>query len=121
MPLQLVHADDVATALSAAVTGAGEPGVYNLAAPGELALSEVAEALGWHSVRVPKGAIDVTAEVLDRMPMTPARAEWIQALRIPVVMDTARARELLGWEPRHDAAETLRQTVAGARAAGLLG
>jgi UDP-glucose 4-epimerase len=121
MPLQLVHADDVATALSAAVTGSGEPGVYNLAAPGELGLSEVAAALGWHSVRVPKGAIDATAEILDRLPMTPARAEWIQALRIPVVMDTARARELLGWEPRHDAAETLRETVAGARAAGLLG
>ena len=121
VPLQLVHADDVATALSAAVTGGGEPGVYNLAAPGELALSEVAAALGWHSVRVPKATVDVTAQALDRLPMTPARAEWIQALRTPVVMDTTRARELLGWEPSHDAAQTLRETVAGARAAGLLG
>ena len=121
VPLQLVHADDVATALAAAVAGIGEPGIYNLAAPGQVTMSDIAAALGWHSIAVPKAAVDATAEVLDRLPLTPARAEWIHALRIPVIMDTSRARELLGWEPRHDCAETLRQTVAGARAAGLLG
>ena len=121
VPLQLVHADDVASALSAAVAGRGEAGVYNLAAPGEVTMSDIAGALGWNSVRVPRTAVDATAGILDRMPLTPARAEWIHALRIPVVMDTSRARSQLGWEPRHDAADTLRETVAGARAAGLLG
>ena len=32
VPLQLVHAEDVAQALVAAVLGRGEPGIYNLAA-----------------------------------------------------------------------------------------
>jgi len=36
VPFQLVHHDDVASALCAAVLGLGEPGVYNLAGPGEL-------------------------------------------------------------------------------------
>jgi UDP-glucose 4-epimerase len=121
VPLQLVHADDVATALRAGVVGRGEPGIYNLAAPGELTLSDIAKALDWHSVRVPRTAIGATAELLDRMPLTPPAAEWLHTLRIPVVMDTARARRELRWRPKHDAAATLRETVEGARAAGLLG
>ena len=36
-PLQLVHHDDVARALAAAIAGRGEPGAYNLAGEGELA------------------------------------------------------------------------------------
>lgn len=118
--LQIVHADDVATALRAAVVGKGEPAIYNLAADGELTMSDIASELGWRSVRLPKPAIDATAEVLQRLPFTPARAEWIATLRTPVVMDTTMARENLGWKPLHDARDTLRETVAGAREAGLL-
>ena len=119
-PLQLVHADDVATALRAAVLGRGEPGVYNLAAKGELHIGDVASALGWRSVKVPKAAIAATSQLLDRMPLVPARAEWLHALRIPVVMDTAKARRELRWRPKHDAAETLAETVEGARESGAL-
>jgi nucleoside-diphosphate-sugar epimerase len=32
-------------------------------------------------------------------------------------MDTAKARRELGWRPRHDAMETLRETVAAVDAA----
>jgi UDP-glucose 4-epimerase len=35
VPFQLVHHDDVARAIEAAIAGRGEPGVYNLAAEGE--------------------------------------------------------------------------------------
>jgi UDP-glucose 4-epimerase len=115
VPLQMVHADDVAEALLAAVLGKGKPGVYNLAASGEVTIADVAREMGWRSVSVPKAAIDVTSELLDRLPLTPARAEWLHALRTPVVMDTSRARTELGWKPRHDAIETLRETVAGSR------
>ena len=120
VPLQLVHADDVATALRAGVLGRGSPGIYNLAAEGELSMSHIASALGWRSVRVPKAAIDTTAKLLTRMPLAPARAEWLHALRVPVVMDTAKARRELGWRRQFDAEKTLRATVAAARKAGLL-
>jgi len=120
VPLQLVHADDVATALRAAVQGKGEPGIYNLAADGELQLSDIAKALDWRSVRAPKPAIDAAAAALDRLPLTPPTAEWLHTLRIPVLMDTAKARRELGWRPKHDARETLRETVAGARDAGVI-
>ena len=35
-------------------------------------------------------------------------------------MDTRKAREELGWDPQWDAEATLRETIAGARAAGVL-
>src|SRR5262249_17327550 len=47
---QLVHHDDVATAMRAATVGRGKPGVYNLAGPGELTVRELAEELGWYSI-----------------------------------------------------------------------
>ena len=30
-------------------------------------------------------------------------------------MDTTKARRELGWRPRHDAADTMRETIAGAK------
>jgi UDP-glucose 4-epimerase len=115
VPLQLVHHDDVAAALVAAVLGRGEPGVYNLAAEGEITLADLADELGWYSVPVPDLAVDATAEVVARLPFLPDEAAWIDALRRPVLMDTGRARRLLRWRPRHDARETLHATVAAHR------
>jgi UDP-glucose 4-epimerase len=116
VPFQLVHHDDVAAALCAAVAGAGEPGPYNLAGPGRLTVSDLAAELGWHSVPAPQLAVEATAELFARLPFLPDEAAWIEAVRRPVLMDVARARDKLGWEPRHGAHATLRQTVAAARA-----
>ncbi len=104
---QLVHHDDVATALCAAVLGEGEPGVYNLAAGGEVTVSDLAHALGWHSVPIPRSSVGVAAEVVAHLPLLPNRASWIEALRRPVLMDTSRVRAQLGWRPKYDAFETL--------------
>jgi UDP-glucose 4-epimerase len=116
---QLVHHDDVAFALVAAVRGAGPPGVYNLAGPGELRVRDLARALGWRSVPVPRAAVSLAAAGA-ALPLVPTKAQWINAMRVPVLMDTTRARRGLGWRPRHDAAETLAATVAAARERGLV-
>ena len=116
VPFQLVHHDDVAAALVAATLGAGEPGVYNLAGAGEITLADIADEFGWYSIPVPELAVDATAEVVARLPFLPDEASWIEAFRRPVLMATDRAREQLGWEPEHDAGETLRDTIAAHRA-----
>jgi len=113
---QLVHHDDVAAALCAAVIGHGQPGVYNLAGPGELTITDVAHALGWHAVPAPHLAVGVAAEAVGLMPFLPDEAAWIEAVRRPVLMDASRARRRLHWMPHHDARETLRETVAAVRA-----
>jgi nucleoside-diphosphate-sugar epimerase len=119
-PFQLVHHDDVAQALVASISGRGEPGIYNLAAEGTMRVSDLASALGWYSVPIPNLAVEVTAEVIARIPFAPAELSWINALRVPVLMDTQKAREKLGWKPAYDTRETLAQTVAGAREEGLI-
>jgi nucleoside-diphosphate-sugar epimerase len=117
---QLVHADDVATAMRAGVLGRGEPGVYNLAGDGELTMADLAKALGWYSIPVPDLVVDGTAEMVARLPFLPAETQWVNALREPVLMDTKKARSKLRWRPKHDARDTLDQMVDGARAEGLV-
>jgi len=117
---QLVHHDDVASALVAAARGAGEPGIYNLAGPGEMTASDLARALGWRSVPVPRAAASLAAAAT-ALPLIPAQAQWLNAFHTPVLMSTQRARKQLRWRPRHDAAHTLAGTVAAARERGLIG
>jgi UDP-glucose 4-epimerase len=112
---QLVHHDDVAAALVAAIEGRGPGGVYNLAAEGELTVSDLAAALGWYAVPAPQLAVRMASRAVDRIPFLSAELEWIHTVRVPVLMDCAKARAELGWEPRFDAQETLRRTVDGAR------
>jgi UDP-glucose 4-epimerase len=115
VPFQLIHHDDVATAIRAAVLGRGTPGVYNLAGPGKLTTSDLADALGWYSVPLPDVVLEATAGLIARLPFVPAEAQWIESFRTPVLMDTAKARRELRWRPRHDARETLREMVDAAR------
>ncbi len=115
VPFQLVHHDDVASAVRAAVLGRGAPGVYNLAGPGELTVRLMAEELGWYSIPVPELAVDAMADIVGRLGFLPAQAQWIAAFREPVIMSASKARRELGWRPRHDALHTLRETIDATR------
>ncbi len=121
VPFQLVHHDDVASALVAAIAGRGSPGIYNLAAPGEMRTADLASELGWWTVPAPKAAVGALAEAASHVPGLPAQVSWLHAFTTPVLMDTSRAREELGWEPDHDTRETLHQMVSVARRENLLG
>lgn len=119
-PIQLVHHDDVAQAMTAAICGDGPPGVYNLAGEGEVQVSDIARELGWHSVPVPGPAVSAGTAAARRLKFVSSKLEWAIAADTPVLMDTERARRDLDWKPVHHAEETLRETVAGAREKGLL-
>jgi UDP-glucose 4-epimerase len=115
VPFQLIHHDDVASAMRAAVLGRGAPGAYNLAGPGRLTVAELARELGWYSIPVPELAVGAVADMVGRLGFLPAQAQWIAAFREPVIMDTTKARRELRWRPKHDALQTLRETIAAAR------
>ncbi len=106
-PLQLVHHDDVATAIALAATTSAPPGAYNLAGDGVVSMSNVANELGARPVRVPRVAATAASAVLARLPFVPSALEWLHVGRTSVVMDTTKAKTQLGWSPRHTAAETL--------------
>jgi len=115
VPFQLVHHDDVASAMRAAALGRGRPGVYNLAGAGEMTVKQLAEELGWYSIPVPELAVDAVAEMIGRLGFLPAQAQWIAAFREPVIMSASKARRELGWRPKHDALHTLRETITATR------
>jgi len=120
VPFQLVHHDDVARAMAAAICGEGPPGAYNLAGEGEVRVRDIARALGWRWIPVPRPAVSVGTAAARRLAFASAKLEWAIAADTPVLMDTAKARRGLGWKPRHSAQETLAETVEGAREKGLL-
>jgi UDP-glucose 4-epimerase len=106
-PMQLVHHDDVASAIALAATTSAPPGAYNLAADGVLSISDVVGALGARPVPVPRIAMTAVSEVMARVPFLPSALEWLHAGRASTVMDTSKAKSQLGWTPKYTAAETL--------------
>ena len=71
----------------------------------------------WHLRRATVGS---RAELAAKLPLMPPQASWINAVRVPVLMDTSKARDKLKWTPRHDGRAVLRETVDAARARGLV-
>jgi nucleoside-diphosphate-sugar epimerase len=115
-PLQLIHEDDVGQALLLCVVGAGPPGVYNIAGDGVLTAREVAREVGMMPVPIPGSVVRATARAMSRLPslpFTPPAFEWVEAVSHPAIMDTAKARNELGWKPRYTALEALRSTLSG--------
>jgi UDP-glucose 4-epimerase len=106
-PLQLVHHDDVATAIALAATAPVPPGAYNIAGSGEVTIADVAEALGGRPVRVPASAASAASAAISRLPFVPSVLEWLHVARTSVVMDTRKAKRELGWLPTHSSAQTL--------------
>jgi nucleoside-diphosphate-sugar epimerase len=85
-----------------------------------MSIARMARACGWWSVPVPGAAVAALSEVANRIPGLPPEVEWLNAFRAPTMMETRKARDELGWTPEWDAEATMRETVSGAREAGVL-
>jgi nucleoside-diphosphate-sugar epimerase len=113
--LQCVHGDDVAEAYRLAVLSADARGAYNVAADPVLDPATLARAMGARRVRIPERPVRVLADLTWRARLQPAPAGWVDmGLAVPV-MDIRRAREELGWRPRHTAEQALNDLLAGMR------
>jgi nucleoside-diphosphate-sugar epimerase len=110
-PMQLIHEDDVGRALQLCIVGAGPPGAYNIAGDGVVTAGDVAREFGALPIRVPAGPSQAAARAFARLPFLPPAAEWVEAASKPVLMDTTKAREQLGWQPRYSGLEALRDTL----------
>ena len=111
--LQLVHHDDVGEALRRCALGDGPPGTYNIAAPDVLTLVDLAREVGIRPLPVPESGIEWPARAVSALPL-PLPLQWVQAATTPAIVDISRARERLGWTPRHTGLEAWRATLGSA-------
>ncbi len=112
--VQVVHTDDLADAVRRAVTRPVR-GAFNVATGPVVDPRFVADLLGARTVPVPAAAVRAAVSAAWRLHAVPASPGLFDAvLRLPV-MDTTRAESELDWHPRHDAAFTLKEFLAGLR------
>jgi ferritin-like metal-binding protein YciE/nucleoside-diphosphate-sugar epimerase len=111
---QAVHSEDVGQAYLRAVL-ADVDGAFNIAAEPPLSPEEMAERIGVRSFPVPARVVRRLADLSWRMRLQPTPPGWLDmALNVPL-MSSDRAREELGWEPRHSGVDALEELLAGMR------
>jgi nucleoside-diphosphate-sugar epimerase len=113
VPVQFVHEADVGQALLKCALAEGPPGAYNIAADGVLTGADVARELGLAAVPVPGPIVHVAARAAAALPKwgLPPALDWVEALSHPAIMDTAKAKDELGWRPAYSSREALRDTL----------
>lgn len=118
-PLQLVHEDDVASALELAIRK-DLPGPYNVAADGWLSASEVQEIAGKRRIDIPETVAFTLAQGLWRAHLTFAPPGALHFVMHPWVVDNAKLKAE-GWKPSRGNRETLQETVDAHRGLVALG
>ncbi len=112
---QAVHSLDVGDAYRRSLI-ADARGSFNLAAEPAIGPPELADVLGARRVRVPAGVLRAGAAATFHLRLQPTEPGWLDmALAVPL-MDTARARAELGWQPRYSSLQALQELLAGMRA-----
>jgi nucleoside-diphosphate-sugar epimerase len=110
--VQAVHTRDVAEAYRLAVVGDAR-GAFNVAAEPVLDAPTLAHALGARVLPVPPAVARGAMAASWRLRLQPTPPGWLDmGLSVPL-MDTTRAREELGWEPRHSSLEAVREVLSG--------
>ncbi|WP_307844955.1 nucleoside-diphosphate sugar epimerase [Actinotalea solisilvae] len=118
-PWQLVHVDDVASAVEVAVRERWS-GAATVAAEPVLHPDEVVRVAGMRRIELAAVTAFGTAERLHRVGVLPAPAEELAFTVYPWTVDPARLRAA-GWEPAHDARACLDVLIAGVRGRVALG
>ena len=111
IPMQFIHEDDVGRALLLCTVGAGEPGAYNIAADDTLTLADVAAEIGLLPLPIPADPAHALARLASKLPLLPSSAQWVEAASHPAVMDTSKARSVLGWQPLVSARQAIRDSL----------
>jgi UDP-glucose 4-epimerase len=116
LPLvQVVHADDLADAIARVVERV-PGGAFNVADEPVLSGQDVAESLrAPRQVPLGRRLVRGVADITYRAHVHPVQPGWLDLLYGVPVMDTTRAREALGWEPRHAARDVLAELLDGMR------
>jgi UDP-glucose 4-epimerase len=115
---QLVHEDDVVSALIALLDGK-HAGAFNLAGDGFLTWGRAAEIVGKKTRNLSLKNMKRFNNAMWKLhvPRTEAPAGNLDFIRYPWVVSTEKLKTTAGWQPKYDTLETFKVTM---RARGLL-
>jgi UDP-glucose 4-epimerase len=111
---QAVHSDDVADAYLRALL---EPvsGAFNVAAEPVLDAASLASALDARPLELPPRLARVATAASWHMRLQPTSPGWLDMGMLTPLMDTARARTELGWNPTLSALDAVLELLEGMR------
>ncbi|MFK3982828.1 NAD-dependent epimerase/dehydratase family protein [Micromonospora sp. NPDC050397] len=110
--IQVVHAEDLAEAYWLALSG-DHRGAFNIAAEPVLDGPVLAEEMGGRTIPVPVFLLRMAAKAAWRLRLLPTEPGWIDLTAGVPITDWSRAEQELGWRPRHDAREAVRDLFGG--------
>lgn len=108
--LQLLHTDDALEILYRATMG-DHPGIYNVAGPGIVYLSQAARMAGRPTLPVPAPLTGLLSTVLRPMTGVDFTAEQLPLLQFGRVGDITRMRRTFGYEPTYSTKAALQQFI----------
>jgi nucleoside-diphosphate-sugar epimerase len=109
-PVQLVHEEDVASALHLAIQK-DLPGVYNLVSDGPRTLTELIEMRKGRWIALPYFLVKAMMSILWRRGASLFAPEWIELSRFSLVASNARLKSA-GWRPKYTTAEAFASLMA---------
>jgi UDP-glucose 4-epimerase len=111
---QAVHSLDVAHAYRLAATKPVS-GAFNIAAEPVLDAENIGSVLEARPLQLRAALVRRAVWASWKLRLQPTSPGWLDmGMRSPI-MDTSRARETLGWQPRHSSTETLGELLDGLR------
>jgi UDP-glucose 4-epimerase len=110
--LQLVHEDDAIEVLRLA-TLADHPGVFNVAGPGTMLLSQAIRRAGRVSLPVPAPAVRLVGNLVRRAGLIDFSPEQLRFLTYGRVVDTERLRTRFPYTPKYSTTEAFSAFLAG--------
>ena len=104
--IQVIHFDDVARAVVMALRP-GARGIFNLAGPEPVPLSRILKMLGRPRLPIPHGAARSMLSELFRYRLSSFPAPELDHIKYVCMVDDRRARDALGYAPRHGLRDTV--------------
>jgi nucleoside-diphosphate-sugar epimerase len=107
---QMVHEDDVAEAFRLAIVN-DAPGAFNIAGEGVLGARDIATIMRARAIPIPLVGARQLMDVAHRLKISSVPGDWVDTIRYPILVDTTRARTVLGWKPQFTSEGALRSAA----------
>ena len=110
--IPLIHADDVADAISRVIDKRAA-GPFNLAADPPVGRDDVATALGARPLHIPSGVLGALVDLSWRARLQHIDRGWLDMAFTVPLLDCSRARRELGWVPKWTSTDALADLLDG--------